>query len=277
MQTSPVKPSLRDHDVVRVPEAGPRRPGARALAIAAAVLVALVLGAALGNVWGRRGVQDTRDQAAGAVIAARDAQAAAVRAAASAADTSEQLAVARNDLRQALAGAALVRGSREELRRMLADARGTIADMNARLGKARAQSRAATTPLPNGTHIGRIWAVGATPSPPRIVFDGGAWFRGGAAQAAAALDGVIGPNDPWPPGRYFRNRDVRWSTPRVAPGAQVTLWHLGGDPGKRVVGIEDLARVFGSDAAWAQGIRNDPFWVTVRAGSIIKVRQQRYR
>jgi hypothetical protein len=278
MQTSPVKPSQEPERVVRIPEARPPRNVPPAVTgIVAAALVALVLGTILGYAWGHRGIRDRDAEVAAAVPAARRAQTSAAQSAARADDLAARNTALVNQLLRARQGAALVRASRQELRAALAAAQRTIAATQAQVGEARQHAmRLAGQPLPPGRYVGRILAVGVGQSPPRLVFDAGTWFNGRSAQIAAIKDGVIGPNDPWPHKHYFRNEAVRWRTIRLSRGARVTLWNLGGHPGKHVVGIEQLQLAFSSRARWAEQIRHDPFWITVHRGRVVVVTQQRY-
>lgn len=283
METSPVKSSRTDHDepdgrdVVRIPEAGRRGPSATALAIAAAVVVALMIGAVLGYAWERRAVAAREDEVAAALVAAHHARTVADSAAAQVGLLGPQVAALQNDLRQAHQAAAVLRASRGELRRQLADARRAQDEMAGQLGAARAQARQMSgTQLNDGGYVGKISAVGATQAPPRIVFDPGAWFNGRSARAAAVHDGVIGPHQPWSHKHYFRDREVQWRTLHLSQHARVILWNLWGVPGRHVVGISQLQRAFASRTAWGEEIRHDPFRVVVSGGNVVTVVQLRY-
>lgn len=283
MQTSPVKPSRTDHDgpddrnIVRIPEAGRRGPSVTAIAIAAAVVVALLIGAALGYAWERRAVAAREDQVAAALVAAQHARAVADSAAAQVGVLGPQVSALQNDLRQAHQAEAVLRASRGELRRQLVDARRAQESMAGELGAARAQARQLSgTQLNDGGYVGKISAVGATQTPPRIVFDPGAWFNGRSARAAAVHDGVIGPHKPWSHKHYFRDREVQWRTLHLSQQARVILWNLWGVPGRHVVGIAQLQRAFGSRTAWGERIRHDPFRVVISGGDVVTVVQLRY-
>jgi hypothetical protein len=287
VQTSPLKPSRQgqdqpsqapgDHDVVRIPEAGRGGLSATAIAIGAAVVVALLVGAVLGYAWERRAVSDREDQIAAALVAAKRAQDVADGAAAQVGVLGPQVAALQNDLRQARQAAMVLRASRQELRRTLAEARHQQAAMADQLGAARAQARHLSgTQLTDGGYVGMISAVAASQTPPRVVFDPGAWFNGRSARAAAVKDGVIRPNEPWSHKHYFRDREVQWRTLHLAPDARVILWNLGGQPRRQVVGIDQLQRAFTSRTSWGEQIRHDPFRVVISDGRVIAVTQLRY-
>ena len=62
----------------------------------------------------------------------------------------------------------------------------------------------------------------------------------------------------------------------VAPQARVILWNLGGHPGRRVVGIDQLGRSFTSRTAWGEQIRHDPFRVVIEGARVVTLVQLRY-
>ena len=126
--------------------------------------------------------------------------------------------------------------------------------------------------IADGTHVGRLIAVGADQSPARITIDLGRWFTGGAATGAAIEDGVIvsGENRP----KYFRNDDVVWRTLPVDPFASVTVLGVGGN--RFTIGLGELQRLMRADTRRAERVTNDPFRITVVDGRITTLRQLSY-
>lgn len=245
---------------------------------ALAVAAALVLGVVLGSLRDRAAIRD-RDAAMAA------AQAAGTQAAAAAADAhlmlervSGRIAELNQELDRTRQHVEVMAASQGEMQQQLIDARADASHARSKLATAQQQtSRLAGSPLGDGRYIGRIWAVGASQSPPRLVFDPGQWFAGRAARDAAVADGIIGPNDPFPRHRYFRGGAAEWHTLRLAGSARVTLRTWRGRPGPTVVGIGQLQRAFGSGARWALRAARDPFWITIREGRVVQVQQQPYR
>ena len=277
MQAPPVKDVQKDHDVVVIPEAGSPRGLAPIVAVALGILGALLLGIVAGSAWQRNVVSDRNQQIAAAVAAARTQEAAALAARAQLAQQDGRISALTQALGQAHRHTLLLLASRQEARNVAADMRAQLDNSHTRLGKAHRRAVGMTGPsLPDGRSIGRIVLVGATQSPPRLVFDVGVWLRGQAAHAAAVADGVIHPGQRLPHHRYFRNLTSAWRMVRVSSSAGVTIRHWRGHPGVRVVGIHRLQRMFAMHARWARVAVKNPFWVTVSHGTIQTILEQRY-
>jgi hypothetical protein len=122
--------------------------------------------------------------------------------------------------------------------------------------------------LPDGRHFGRLIAVGADQSPPRIVIEIEQWFTDEAADQAAAEDGAV-----WENGYYIRNENPRWRVVEVVPSTMVALttYPFGQIDQPLMVGFERFTHLYARDA---HGLRLLPYWITVRDERVIAIEEQ---
>lgn len=264
---SPPKRSRFEQDLIVIPEAiQPRRRGFIAVVVAGVValtfIIALVAYAA--DQRQRAGELDTQ------LTTALDDQRVLIDVATASRATIQtlesRLALLEGDLHRARQGRSVLAASKQEIKAQLQDVR---AELEAE--RARFQSYMGS-PLGDGTHVGRLVAVGADQSPARITTDIGRWFTGNAATQAAIEDGVIAAGDTR--SRYFRNDDAAWRTLPVDLFATVTLLRWNG--GTYEITFAELQRLSRSDSARAMRIRQDPFSMTVVDGRITSLRELRY-
>ncbi|MGH2538888.1 MAG: hypothetical protein ACRDGK_00020 [Actinomycetota bacterium] len=235
--------------------------------MAAGLALVLVIGLAIAYSSERRRSDDLEAQLALAV----DDQAVLTGAAAVSRDRivalERQVGGLEQELERARRGRAVIEASRRETRGQLRSARDE-------LDAERARFRSFMGPaIDDGTHVGRLVAVGADQEPPRIVADQVRWFIGPAATEAAIADGAIAAGQTVP--RYIRNDEQSWRTVAIDPSAAVTLrrWNR---VGTYTVSISELQRLSHSDAARARAIFHDPFSMTVAGGEVTSLRQLRY-
>ncbi len=271
------RPVRREEDLIVIPEAREPRPRGLIAAVIAGALVALMIGGVIGYAVQASQVNDLEaqldDATASQETAAIDVAAALERIqdlqveVATLGSQADEQQARIDELRQNLQ---VVRAGKQESRNALASARADLAASQARV-------RSLTgPPLPNGTSIGRVIAVGATQAPPRLVFDGAQWFTGAAADRAAIQDGVIGPLQSLRHARYFRNTDPAWRTMPLDANATVTLWRFHPRFGTITVSISEFQRISRLSSPWAQRVMGDPFWITVAGGEVTSLRQQQY-
>jgi len=263
----PPKPSRFEQDLIIIPEAiRPRRWGVVAVVVAGAVALSLIIALAVFATDQRRRAGELDTQ----LTTALDDQRALIDAASASRATIQtlesRLAVLHGDLQRARQGRSVLVASKQEIKSQLQDVR---AELEAE--RARFQSFMGA-PLGDGTHVGRLIAVGADQSPSRITIDLGRWFTGNAATRAAIEDGVIAAGETR--SRYFRNDDATWRTLPVDLFATVTLLRRNG--GTDQVTFAELQRLSRSDSSRARRIRHDPFSITVIGGRVTSLRELRY-
>lgn len=263
----PTKPSRFEQDLIVIPEAiHPRRWRLIAIFVAGVLALSLIiaLGAYAADQRQRAGELDTQ------LTTARDDQRALIDAAAASRATIQtletRLAVLHGDLRRARQGRSVLVASTQEIKSQLRDVR---AELEAE--RARFQSYMGA-PIGDGTHVGRLIAVGADQTPSRITIDLGRWFTGKAATRAAIEDGVIAAGDTR--SRYFRNDDAAWRTLPVDLFATVTLLRWNG--GSYEITFAELQRLSRSDSSRARRIRHDPFSINVVDARVTSLRELRY-
>lgn len=264
---SPPKPSRFEQDLIIIPEAiQPRRWSLIAAVVGGLLALTLIIAlvAYATDQRQRAGELDTQ------LTTALDDQRVLIDAATASRATIQtlesRLALLEGDLQRARQGRSVLAASKQEIKAQLQDVR---AELEAE--RARFQSYMGS-PLGDGTHVGRLVAVGADQSPARITTDIGRWFTGNAATQAAIEDGVIAAGDTR--SRYFRNDDAAWRTLPVDLFATVTLLRWNG--GTYEITFAELQRLSRSDSARAMRIRQDPFSMTVVDGRISSLRELRY-
>jgi len=270
VQTSDKTPIRHDHDLIVVPDARPPRRWGLIAVVVAAILVALLVGGAIGYSMRQGDVRDLQAQLAGSAsqqqVAVTDVGAALQRVDA----LERRIEDLRANMEVQRRAVGVLRGSNHEKRRQVTQAR---KDLEA----AQAELRATTgPPLSDGTSAVKVVAVGASQSPSRIVLDLGRWFTGAAAHDAAAADGLVAHTDRANHPRYFRNREATWRIMPLAPSATATFWRRGSRLGPSTIAIADFQQLVRSGAPWAVRVSNDPFSATVQNGTVTGLRQLRY-
>jgi hypothetical protein len=270
MQAPPKHPSTGERDLIVIPEA--RQPTLRwvIVALVGAVVFALVAGAIGAYAWLRGPL---RDRDAALTVATRRAVAAEGDAQASAAQIAvleKRVADLRTVLDRSRARTVVVGANRADLRRQLRGARRDLVVARERIAALTGTSTG------DGRHMALLVAVGPTQDPPSVVLDLGRWMTGERARQAAIADGAIMPGEVLPHGRYLRNTTPGWRTVPLDPAAVVSVrgWHRRAR--LTTISLDELQQVMGSNRAWAERIRHDPFWVTVRDGRVTALVQQRY-
>ena len=258
----------REQDLIVIPEARPpRRWGPIAVAVAGALALLLVIGLVVFAVDQRQRADELDAQLTTALDDTRVLidEAAASRERIAVLET--RVAVLEGDLQRARQGNSVLSASRHEIRQQLRRARTELEAEQARF-------RAFMGPaIGDGTHVGKLVAVGANQSPARIVTDLGRWFTGAAATQAAIEDGVIGGGGSIH--RYFRNEDVAWRTLPIDTFATVTVLRQGSRSSETIT-LAELQRISRSDSARAERIIRHPFSMTVVGGRITSLRELRY-
>jgi hypothetical protein len=270
VQTSNKTPIRHDHDLIVVPDVRPPRRWGLIAVVVAAILVALLVGGAIGYSMRQAAVRDLEAQLSGTAsqqqVAVTDVGAALQRV--------DALERRIDDLRASMEvqrrAVGVLRGSNHEKSRQVTQAR-------KELEAAQAELRATTgPPLSDGTFAVKVVAVGASQSPSRIVLDLGRWFTGTAAHDAAAADGLAAHTDHGIHPRYFRNREATWRIMPLAPSATATFWRRGSGLGPSTISIADFQQLVHSGAPWAVRVSNDPFSATVQNGTVTGLQQLRY-
>ena len=262
------RPPRREQDLIVIPEAPqPRRWGLIAAMAAAGVAALLILALAVAYSGERRRADDLEAQ----LSTALDDQAALTGAAAASRDRivllESQVIELESELTLARQGKSVLAASKRETREQLRRSRDELDVERARFRSLMGPSVA------DGTHVGRLEAVGANQTPMRVVTDLGRWFTAPAATQAAIADGAIRPGDTMP--RYFRNDDPTWRTLPVDPLATVTLLRWNG-AGTYTVSLAELQRLSGADSRRAEAVFHDPFSMTVAGGQVTSLRELRY-
>jgi hypothetical protein len=173
-------------------------------------------------------------------------------------------------------------GTREELVRMTAvNARlrdriaATSDELRGELAAMRQRYDAMVGPaLPDGRHFGRLIAVGADQTPPRLIIDIQQWFTDEAADQAAAEDGMLTPGQAHiENGYYIRNENPRWRVVEVVPASTVAIvtYPYGQIDEPMIVGFERFSHMFARNANW---IASSPYWITVRDQRVTAIEQQ---
>jgi hypothetical protein len=263
-----VAPPRREQDLIVIPEATePRRWGVVTAIVAGVVALAVI--AALAVFASEQ--RDRADELDAQFATAIDDQQALVDANAAARERAAALevrvGVLEGDLQRARQGQDVATASRQEARQNLRQAQQDLADEQARF---RAYMG---PPVADGTHVGRLIAVGADQSPARVTADFGRWFTGAAATQAAIDDGAISAGDSVP--RYFRNDGSTWRTLPLDTFATVTIRPSSGGF-TTTVSAAELQRLMRADSRRAERITNDPFRLTVVDGRVTAFRQLRY-
>ena len=235
--------------------------------VAAGLALLLVIGLAVAYAAERRRSTDLEAQLAVAV----DDQVALTGAAAASRDRivalEGQVGALEQELQRARQGRELAAASRRETRGQL---RSTRDELDAE----RARFRSFMGPaIDDGTHVGRLVAVGADQQPARIVTDLVRWFVGPAATEAAITDGAIAPGQTL--SRFIRNEEQTWRIVAIDPSATVTVRRWNG-AGTRAVSLTELQRLSRADTARARAMFHDPFSMTVVGGQVTSLRELRY-
>lgn len=262
------RPSRREQDLIVIPEAPqPQRWGLIGAVVAAVIAGLLIVSLAAAYRSERRNADDLEAQ----VETALDDQAALTGAAAASRDRivllEGQVIEIREELKLARQGKSVLAASKRETREQLRRSRDELEVERARFRSLMGPSVA------DGTHVGRLVAVGATQTPVRVVTDLGRWFTGAAATQAAIADGAIASGHTMP--RYFRNDDPTWRTLPVDPLATVTLLRWNG-AGTYTVTLAELQRLSGADSRRAEAVFHDPFSMVVAGGQVTSLRELRY-
>jgi hypothetical protein len=270
VQTSKSTPVRHDHDLIVVPDARPPRRWGLIAVVLAGILVALLVGGAIGYSIRQGDVRDLEAQLSGSAsqqqVAVTDVGAALQRVDA----LERRIDELRANMEVQRRAVGVLRGSNHEKSRQLTQAR-------EELDTAQAQLRATTgPPLSDGTFAVKVVAVGASQSPSRIVLDLGRWFTGSAANDAAAADGLAAHTVHGNHARYFRNREPTWRIMPLDPAATATFWRYGSRLGPSTISIADFQQLVRSGAPWAVRVSNDPFWATVQNGTVMGLQQLRY-
>ena len=100
----------------------------------------------------------------------------------------------------------------------------------------------------DGTHVGKLVAVGASQVPARLITDLGRWFTGRAATQAAIADDAIRPATPCPAASVTTST---WRTFPVDPLATVTLRRWNGK-GTYTISLDELQRLSNSESRRAE-------------------------
>ena len=264
----PTRPPRREQDLIVIPEAArPRRWGPIAIGVAAGVAVLVAIGLAVAYSAERRRSDDLEAQLSAAV----DDQVALTGAAATSRDRivvlEGQVGDLEQELQRARQGRELVSASRREIR-------GELRRTRDELDAERARFRSFMGPaIDDGTHVGRLVAVGADQQPARIVTDLVRWFIGPAATEAAVADGAIASGQTVP--RYIRNDDQTWRTVAIDPSATLTVrrWNRAGTT---TVSLTELQRLSRAKSARARAMFRNPFSMTVADGQVTSLRELRY-
>ena len=142
-------------------------------------------------------------------------------------------------LRLAHQGRSVLAASRRETRQQLRRSRDDLESERARFQSFMGPAVA------DGTHVGKLVAVGASQVPARLIADLGRWFTGRAATQAAIADDAIRPGDTVP--RRFRNdlppgarsRSIRW------PRSRSRRWN---GKGTFTISLDELQRLSNSES-----------------------------
>ena len=261
------RPPRREQDLIVIPEAKePMRWRPAAIVAGVLALILIVALAAYAVDQGNR-ADDLDAQLSQALEDQRvliDSSAAA-RERIAALET--RLGMLEGDLQRARQGKDVLQASTKEARRNLRQARGALEDEQARFRSYMGP------PVGNGSHAGRLIAIGADQSPARVTVDLGRWFSGSAATQAALDDGVIVAGETVP--RYFRNDDLTWRTLPLDTFATVTVRRWNGS-GTYAISLSELQRLSRADGRRADRIMHDPFRLTVTDGRVTALTQLRY-
>ncbi|MEX1262535.1 MAG: hypothetical protein WEE66_01160 [Actinomycetota bacterium] len=263
----PPKPSRFEPDLIIIPEATqPRRSALIAAVVGGLLALTLIIALVAYAIDQRQRAGELDTQLTTALDDQRVLIDAATASSATIQTLESRLALLEGDLQRARQGRSVLAASKQEIKAQLRDVRAELEGERARF-----QSYMGS-PLGDGTHVGRLVAVGADQSPARVTTDVGRWFTGDAATQAAIEDGAIAAGDTR--SRYFRNDDAAWRTLPVDLFATVTLLRWNG--GTYEITFAELQRLSRSDSARAMRIRQDPFSMTVVDGRITSLRELRY-
>lgn len=260
------KPERREQDLIVIPEAErPRRWGPIAAIVAGVLALILIVALAAYALNQRDRAGDLDSQ----LTTALDDQRSLVDAAAASrlriATLESRVGVLEGDLQRSKQGRSVLLVSRRETRAELRQARAALEEEQARFRSFMGPS------IGDGTHVGRLVAVGADQSPARITTDLGRWFTGNAATQAAVADGTIVAGERLP--RYFRNDDLVWRTLPIDPLATVTVLRRGGTV---TISLAELQRLSRAESRRADRISHDPFRMSVVDGRVTALHELRY-
>ena len=235
--------------------------------MAAGLAVALAVGLAVAYSSERRRANDLEARLATAL----DDQAALTGAAAASRDRLLLLEGRVLDLEERLRlahqGRSVLAASRRETRQQLRRSRDDLESERARFQSFMGPAVA------DGTHVGKLVAVGASQVPARLITDLGRWFTGRAATQAAIADDAIRPGDTVP--RHFRNDLPTWRTFPVDPLATVTLRRWNGK-GTSTISLDELQRLSNSESRRAGDVFRSPFAMTLSGGQVTSLRELAY-
>ena len=266
-QTIPPKPRRFEQDLIVIPEAvEPRRWGLIATVVAGVIVLSLIIALAAYAVDQRQRAGELDSQLTTALDDQRALidDASAFRAQISLLES--RLAVLQGDLQRSRQGRSVLAASKQEIKAQLGEVR---AELEAERARFRSFMGAQ---IGDGTHVGRLVAVGADQVPARITTDLGRWFTGAAATQAAVEDGVIVAGETR--SRYFRNDDLAWRTLPIDVFATVTVLRWSG--GSYEISLAELQRLSRLDSPRSRRIRHGPFSMTVVDGHITALRELRY-
>jgi hypothetical protein len=263
------RPERREQDLIVIPEARePRRWGLVTVIVAGAIALAVIVALTAYATSQRDRANDVDAQLTRALDDQRALLDENTVSRARVTELEARIAALEGDLSRARQGRSVLVASRRETRQQLQDAR-------ARLDEAEARFRAFMGPsVGDGTHVGKLIAVGADQEPARLTIDLGRWFTGRDATRAAVHDGVIDPGQRRR--RYFRNLDPTWSTLPIDPFPTITIvrWNR---VGTTSISLPELQRLSRIGTRRGERVTNDPFAITVTDGRITALRQLRYR
>jgi hypothetical protein len=229
----------RDHGSRRTHLGDGRRPITLTIAL---IVVAALIGGASVFAWDRTGSRDPSGALADAV-AQRDA-------------AQDQVVVMTDRL--------------GDLRGSLTEARDRATVLEGRVSATEAELLAMLGPaLPDGKHLGELFAVGADQEPPRLVIDIEQWFTDQAAFDAAEEDGAF-LDHPY----YIRNADTRWRTIEIDPSTKVSLepFQMAGYVSPGTISLSRFGELYYSYEG--DFLRYAPFWITVDDGKIVAIEGQ---
>jgi hypothetical protein len=263
----PHERSRFEQDLIVIPEATrERRWGLTTIVVAGVLSLVLIIALAVYAADQRQRVGELDTQLAIALDDQRALIDAATASRATIQNLESRIAVMEGDLQRARQGRSVLAASKQETRRQLRDVRAELEGERARLRSFMG------LPLGDGTHVGRLIAVGANQTPAFVTTDLGRWFTGRAATRAAIEDGVIVAGETR--SRYFGNHDVGWRTLPVDLFATVTVLRRHG--GSHQITLAELQRLSRLESSRGRRIRHDPFAMTVVDGRITALRELPY-
>jgi hypothetical protein len=187
-------------------------------------------------------------------------------------DRQASLSAALDQRDQARTQATALGGRVQDLQAQLREATSKGHDQVAKLQK---EVEAIAGPaLPDGRYPAFLIAVGASQTPPKLVFEEIQFFTGDAADQAAKEDGALPPGEQHIPNDvYLRNENPQWRILPIDPTTEVglTTYPFGTIDGPGMVTLGRFAKLFDKDR---QGIPLFPYWITVKDGTVVAIDEQ---